>query len=75
MKTLSISQTIGQRIRASRNSANISQEELAELAGLHRTYIGSVERGERNITVLNLIRIARALQVDAGLFITNISKK
>lgn len=54
---------LGDRIREVRRTAGISQEELAERAGLHRTYVGGVERGERNVGVLNLIQIARALNV------------
>ena len=51
----------GQRIRVLRLAAGISQEELAEKAGLHRTYIGMIERGEKNITLKNLVKIAKAL--------------
>lgn len=47
-----------------RAKANLSQEELADLAGLHRTYVGSVERGERNISIDNMERLASALTVD-----------
>ncbi|MGH4013931.1 MAG: helix-turn-helix domain-containing protein [Pseudonocardiaceae bacterium] len=56
----------GRRVRATRESTGLSQEQLADKSGLHRTYVGSVERGERNIALLNIIRLARALEVDPG---------
>ena len=49
----------GNRVRKVRVSLGLSQEELAEECGLHRTYVGSVERGERNISILNIVAIAR----------------
>jgi predicted transcriptional regulator len=52
-----------ENLRQTRKAQGISQEKLAELAELHRTYIGSVERGERNITIDNMERLARALGV------------
>jgi len=53
----------GQRIRKLRRERGWSQEELAARCKLHRTYLGSVERGERNISVISLRRLARALRV------------
>ena len=54
---------LGLSIKLARVRKGLSQEELAELAGLHRTYIGMVERAERNLTVINLVQIAKALDV------------
>jgi transcriptional regulator with XRE-family HTH domain len=50
-----------ENLRKARQARGISQERLAEMAGLHRTYISSVERGERNISIDNIERIATAL--------------
>ncbi|HOC94072.1 MAG TPA: helix-turn-helix transcriptional regulator [bacterium] len=54
---------LGKAIRERREALGISQEELAELADFHRTYIGGIERGERNVTLLSLIKLTRALQL------------
>ena len=54
---------IAQNIRYTRQSTGISQEELADIAGVHRTYIGMLERSEKNVTVLSLNKIATALNV------------
>ena len=53
----------GERVRELRKSKNLSQESLALVCGLDRTYIGGVERGERNISLLNIHKIAIALNV------------
>lgn len=59
----------GQNVRRVRIAQGFSQEELAEKAGIHRTYIGSVERGERNISIDNIVIIANALNIQlADLF-------
>lgn len=55
--------TIGSNIRTFRREQGISQEELALRSGLHRTYVGAVERGERNVSALNIEKIAEALNV------------
>lgn len=57
---------LGLSIKLERVRRGLSQEELAERAGLHRTYIGMVERAERNITVVNLALIAKALNTSIG---------
>lgn len=59
----SIIQRIGLNIIKIREKKKLSQEKLAALAGLHRAYIGQIERGEKNIGLKNLEKIAKALQV------------
>jgi transcriptional regulator with XRE-family HTH domain len=54
-------QIFANNLRKERLKKNLSQEALADLAGLHRTYVGSVERGERNISIDNMERLATAL--------------
>jgi transcriptional regulator with XRE-family HTH domain len=54
---------LGERLRAAREGRGMTQAELARRCGLHRTFVGSVERGERNIAVLGLRRIAATLRV------------
>ena len=63
MQAGTILKKFGQRIRRERKLRGLSQEDLAFEAELHRTYIGSVERGERNISLINIHRIAKALKV------------
>lgn len=53
----------GARVRRHRKRLDLTLEELAEEAEMHWTYIGSVERGERNISLINIVRLARALGV------------
>ena len=56
----------GQNVRQLRTDLRLSQEQLAELAGLHRTYIGMIERFEKNVTIYNIERLANALNVRAS---------
>lgn len=51
-------------LRARRKAMGLSQELLAELSGMHRTYVGGIERGERNVSLDNIERLARALKAD-----------
>jgi transcriptional regulator with XRE-family HTH domain len=56
----------GATVRRVREAAGLSQEKLAAKTGIHRTYIGGIERGERNPTLLMIHRLARALRIKAG---------
>lgn len=66
---IALSILVGRNIRKYRKKMGLSQEELAEKSGLHRTYIGGIERGERNITLDSLQVIADALSVEPVLLI------
>jgi transcriptional regulator with XRE-family HTH domain len=57
---------LGQQIRRLREEKELSQEEFAGLANIDRAYYGGIERGERNVTAINLIKIADALDVEIG---------
>ncbi len=59
-----ILRSFGSKVRFYRELLGLSQEKLAEKANVHRTYIGTVERGETNITLVNVYKLAKALEVD-----------
>lgn len=64
MSSNKILEVFGRNVQRHRKILNMSQEKLAEKAGVHRTYIGMIERAEKNITLLNMEKIAKALNVE-----------
>lgn len=67
---MDIKQAVGKRVKELRNKIGISQEELADTAQLDRTYITSVECGKRNISIVNIEKLANALKVTLAEFFT-----
>lgn len=65
---------LGARIRQTRKAADLTQEDLAEKAGLDRSYIGSIERGQRNITFTVLCQIVHALEIDIAQISANLPR-
>lgn len=63
METIKIQRAFGQAVKTIRMEKGISQEKLAELVDLHRTYISDIERGGRNVSLVNIYRIAEGLDV------------
>ena len=68
----SVRKAFGKSVRSQREGIGLSQEQLASKCGLHRTYIGSVERGERNVGLENIVRIACALEVSSSSLLSGI---
>ncbi len=68
---MEIKKAVGETIRDLRNKQALSQEDLANLTNLHRTYISSVERGKRNISIKNLEKIAKALSTKISNILKN----
>lgn len=64
MQTGTILDIFAQNVQRRRKERGLSQEQLAALAGVHRTYVGMIERSEKNITLLNIEKIAKALNVE-----------
>lgn len=62
-------QAIGEVLRTRRVAQGLSQEAFAEVVGLHRTYVGAIERGERNVTISNLSKISAKLGISLSLLI------
>jgi len=71
MAKKSILISFGDKVRVTRKTLELSQEELADKAGLHRTYIGMIERGEKNITLTNIEKISKALGTDISQLFQN----
>jgi transcriptional regulator with XRE-family HTH domain len=61
-----IMSTFGKRVRQLRLKKKLSQERLAELAGLHITFVGAIERGKRNLSLVTIVKLAKALKVKPG---------
>lgn len=74
MATNPLLKKFGARVRELRKDAGISQEKLAELAELHRTYVSGVERGERNASLTSIARIAKALNVSLSKLFEGVSQ-
>ena len=66
MDEIKTKRAFGQAVRSLREAAGMSQESLGDLAGIHRNYVGDVERGERNIALINIARLAEALGVSSS---------
>lgn len=65
---------LGNRVRARRRELGMSQEGLGEASGLHRTYVGHLERGEVNPSLLNILKVSAALDIDASELVSGLTE-
>lgn len=72
---MSIQEAFGNILRQYRISSGLSQEQLSFKADLHRTYVGSVERGERNISLVNIMALCKALKIKPSELFKNLDEK
>ena len=71
-KKIELLEKFGEKVREERLKKGLSQEGLAAKAGVHRTYIGMIERGEKNITLINIKKVAKALDLAIDKLLTNL---
>lgn len=71
MQKSPILEVFGQNVRNLRVERGLSQEQLADRVGLHRTYVGMIERAEKNITLCNIEKLAKALNVKVSTLVNN----
>lgn len=69
---MSLVRLFSENLKSARKAKGLSQEDLAEACGLHRTYIGAVERGERNISIKNIEKISVALDLDPSKLLSKV---
>jgi transcriptional regulator with XRE-family HTH domain len=67
-----LQRTVGRNLRAYREARGLSQEAFADVLGVHRTYMGGIERGERNLTLRSLERIAERIELDPAALINGV---
>jgi transcriptional regulator with XRE-family HTH domain len=72
LKKQSIRKILARNLRAKRAELGLSQEELADRAGLHRTYVGAIERAERNVSIDNIAKLAAAVGLTVGELLTEV---
>jgi transcriptional regulator with XRE-family HTH domain len=70
-----VQQALGRRIRELRSKRGWSQEEFADICGLHRTYMGSIERGERNLTIVSILTVAQHLEMTVSQLLSGLERR
>jgi transcriptional regulator with XRE-family HTH domain len=70
-----VQKALGERIRELRSKHGWSQEEFADICGLHRTYMGSIERGERNMTIVSVLVVAKHLGLTMSQLLSGLEKR